>query len=104
MEQQQQRNLITRDDTFLGVCEGLGEDLGIHGNVFRAGFAVALFFSPVATIAAYFGLGLLVLATRLMAPNPKRAPQPAEPETAEAVEAPEAASAPEHQAELAEAA
>ena len=100
---ERQRNLITRDDTFLGVCEGLGEDLGIHGNFFRAAFAVALFFSPVATVAAYFGLGLVVLATRLIAPNPKAPAPAAGPETEESpATAPAAAAAEE--VELAEAA
>ena len=61
-------NLFTRDDTFFGVCEGLGQDLGVPSNLLRIGFALALFFNPVVTIATYFGLGALVLATRLAFP------------------------------------
>ena len=65
-------SLFMRDDTFFGVCEGLGEDLGISGNWFRVAFALALFFNPVLTVAAYFGLGLLVIATRMFVRAPRR--------------------------------
>lgn len=66
-------NLITRDDTFFGVCEAIGEDFGFHSNWLRMGLAVALFFSPVAVIAGYFAAGILVLLSRLIAPNPPQA-------------------------------
>jgi phage shock protein C len=65
--------LIARDDTFLGVCEGLGEDFGFNPNWLRIGFAVPLLLNPVAAIALYLGVGALVLLTRLIAPNPRRA-------------------------------
>ena len=64
-------NLSLRDDTFLGVCQGLGEDLRIHPNILRLAFAPLLFFSWQGAIGLYVGLGLLVLTTRLIAPNPK---------------------------------
>lgn len=85
-------NLLLRDDTFLGVCQGIGEDLGFNPNILRVAFAPLLFFSWQAAIALYVGLGLLVLTTRLIAPNPKvakiaePAAEPIENE-AEAVEA-----------------
>ena len=66
-------SLIMRNDTLLGVCQGLGEDLGISGNWFRIAFALALFFSPPAAIAAYLVAGVLVLATRLLIPVPREA-------------------------------
>jgi phage shock protein C len=66
-------NIFLRDDTFFGVCQGIGEDLGIHPNILRVAFAPLLFFSWEAAIALYVGLGLLVLTTRLIAPNPKLA-------------------------------
>lgn len=77
-------NLFTRDDTFFGVCEGLGEDLRIPANLLRLAFAVGLFFSPLGSLAAYLGLGLVVLVTRLLLPaRPRRATKvaaaPAEP-------------------------
>ena len=66
-------NIFLRDDTFFGVCQGIGEDLGFHPNILRVAFAPLLFFSWEAAIALYVGLGLLVLTTRLIAPNPKLA-------------------------------
>ena len=65
-------NLFMRDDTFFGVCEGLGEDLRIPSNLLRVGFAVAFFFNPAMVVAAYLATGMLVLAVRLLAPDPRR--------------------------------
>jgi phage shock protein C len=63
-------NVLTRDDTFFGVCEALGEDLRVHPNLLRLGFALGLFFNPFAAIGAYFGLGLVVAVIRWFVPNP----------------------------------
>lgn len=68
-----QPSLIARDDSFLGVCAGLGEDLGISPTWFRATFGVLLLWNPPAVIGAYLGCAMLVLATRLLVPNPKPA-------------------------------
>jgi len=65
--------LIARDDTFLGICEGLGEDFGINPLWLRLGFAVSLLWNPIAVVAAYLGAGVVVLLSRLIAPNPRRA-------------------------------
>lgn len=73
---QSKGNLLMRDDTFFGVCEGLGEDLRVPSNLFRAGFAISLFFSPAGAVIAYFGLGVLVLVSRLAFPE-SRARKPA---------------------------
>ena len=62
-------NLFTRDDTFFGVCEGLGQDLHIPANLLRIAFAVGLLANPMLTIELYFGLGLLVLVSRLVFPS-----------------------------------
>jgi phage shock protein C len=67
-----QGNLFTRDDTFLGVCEGLGQDLRINPNLIRVAFAVGVYLNPVAAVAVYFGLGILVLATRMLVREPRR--------------------------------
>lgn len=78
-------SLLTRDDTFFGVCEGLGEDLGIPSNLLRVSLAGMLFWNPLFAVATYAGLGLIVAATRLVSPNPKQAlpePAPARAETA----------------------
>lgn len=69
-----QGNLFTRDDTFLGVCEGLGQDLGFNPNWLRAAIALLLFWNPVATAWGYAGAGAVVLLSRLIFPNPKRSP------------------------------
>ena len=85
-------NLLLRDDTFFGVCQGIGEDVGFNPNILRVAFAPMLFVSWQGAIALYIGLGLLVLTTRLIAPNPKvikaaaPAAEPVERET-ETVEA-----------------
>lgn len=73
MMQSGKGNLFTRDDTFFGVCEGLGEDLRIPSNLFRVGFALGFFFAPLAVVAAYLALGALVLISRLAFPAPRAA-------------------------------
>ena len=66
---QQRQSLFSRDDTFLGICEGIGQDFGFHPNLLRVTLACLCFFYPVPVLATYFGLGVLVFATRWMAPN-----------------------------------
>lgn len=82
-----QTNLLTRDDTFFGVCQGLGEDLGISGNWFRLAFALSLFVSPLGAVAAYAVAGLFVFAIRMLVPN-RVAPVAAPAEALTAVETP----------------
>ena len=65
-----QPSLFTRPDTFFGICQGMGEDLGIHPDLFRVAFGMAFFFAPLATLATYFALGLVVAATRTFFPVP----------------------------------
>lgn len=64
-------NLFLRDDTFFGVCEGLGEDFGIPSNLFRIAFAAGLFFSPLGAIAVYLGLGLILAVSHWLVPLPR---------------------------------
>jgi phage shock protein PspC (stress-responsive transcriptional regulator) len=66
-------NLLTRDDTLFGVCQGLGEDLGLNPLLLRVPFAVLLLWNPVAVIATYAGLGAVVALTRWLSPEPRRA-------------------------------
>ena len=83
--QTSQPPLWARDHTLLGVCEALGEDFGFNPLFLRLPFAVLLLWNPTVVIATYFGLGALVLVTRWLAPNPRRAaaPEPAaQPATA----------------------
>ena len=65
-----QPSLFTRPDTFFGVCQGISEDVGIHANLLRVAFGMAFFFAPLATLAIYFALGLIVFATRTLFPVP----------------------------------
>ena len=88
-------SVLTRDDTFFGVCEAIGEDLGINAQLLRLGFALALFFNPVAAFGSYAAAGLVVAVSRWLVPNPRVAAAP----EAIAAEAPSAAEA-ENQMEL----
>ena len=63
--------LPLRDDTFLGVCEGIGEDFGISGNWLRLAFAGLLFWNPLAALGGYAAAGALVLFSRLVFPKPQ---------------------------------
>ncbi|HZF94361.1 MAG TPA: PspC domain-containing protein [Allosphingosinicella sp.] len=61
-------NLFTRDDTFFGVCQGLGEDTGIPPNLLRIGLAFTMFWNPLAAVFAYVALGLTVGLSRFLVP------------------------------------
>ncbi|HYD14280.1 MAG TPA: PspC domain-containing protein [Allosphingosinicella sp.] len=79
---ERQPNLLTRDDTFFGVCQALGEDFGFPPNLLRIAFGIPVIFFPVPVLSLYFGLGAIVLLSRLIAPRPRRkAAQPAAAET-----------------------
>lgn len=67
-------NLFRRRDTFFGICEAVGQDFGFNPLWLRLALIAPLFFFPVQTFAAYFGLGLIVLASRLLFPAPAAAP------------------------------
>lgn len=61
-------NLFRRRDTFFGICEAVGQDFGFNPLYLRLAFIAPLFFFPVQTFAGYFGLGIVVLASRLIFP------------------------------------
>jgi len=85
-----QPSLPARDDTFFGVCQGLGEDFGFHPNWLRAGLALLLFVSPAAAAGGYVAAGMLVALSRWIAPDP-RLPAPAKEVGVETADQPEAA-------------
>ena len=60
--------LPLRSDTFLGVCEGLGEEFGFNPNWARVSLAVMLFFHPVAVIVGYLATGVVLAAARWFLP------------------------------------
>jgi len=93
----EQPNLFTRPDTFFGVCQGIGEDFGFNPQFLRIALALGLFVNPVAVLATYAGLAVLVLASRLIFPDARR-PAASVATVAEA-EAVPAAAAPEMDAE-----
>jgi phage shock protein PspC (stress-responsive transcriptional regulator) len=72
-------NLFTRPDTFFGVCEALGEDLGVNPIWLRIALGVGVLWQPLAVIASYLALGALVLALRLLMPNAKGGEAASEP-------------------------
>jgi phage shock protein C len=78
-------NLILRNDTILGVCEALGQDLGINPTWLRVAFCLPVFWNPVAVIGAYFAIGLVIAATRYAYPD-RIALAPAAPATLVEVE------------------
>ena len=95
--QDRQPNLFTRDDTMFGVCEGLGEDLGLNPLWLRLALTGFLFLNPVAAIATYLAAGAIVLSSRWLFPKarvaraapvgtavPAAAEEMAEPELAQA--------------------
>jgi len=63
--------LPLRSHTILGVCEAIGEDFGFSPVLLRVPFAATVLYSPMLAIAAYFALGAVVLASRLLFPKPK---------------------------------
>jgi phage shock protein PspC (stress-responsive transcriptional regulator) len=57
-------------DSLFGICQAAGEDLGIDPFLLRVALIGLLFFSPLAMIGAYVGLGVVVGASRLLFPKP----------------------------------
>ena len=86
-------SLVARDDTFFGVCEALGRDFGFHPNWLRVAMAPLLFLAPVATICGYFGLGIVIAATRWLFPDRRQVQPVTVVETAAAEPAVETAEA-----------
>ena len=86
-----QPSLFTRDDTFLGICEGIGEDVGINPLYLRLALTGLLFWNPVVGIATYLAMGVPVLLARLIYPARHRAASaPAEAQAERAAAAAEA--------------
>jgi phage shock protein PspC (stress-responsive transcriptional regulator) len=59
-----------RNDTMLGVCQSLGEDFGFHPNILRVAFGVGLIVAPVAVIAAYAAMAVIVALNHWIFPRP----------------------------------
>jgi len=68
--QENQVTLPLRSHTILGVCEAIGEDFGFNPVLLRVPFAASVLYSPLMAIGAYFAVGAVVLASRLLFPKP----------------------------------
>lgn len=68
--------LPLRNDTILGVCQAIGEDFGFNPNFLRITLCVLVVWSPMVSFAIYFGLGLLVAASRLLFPDRRPSSSP----------------------------
>lgn len=87
-----QTALPLRDDTFLGVCEAIGEDFGFNANLLRVPLAVALLWSPVVVFSIYGVAAVAVFASRMLVRKPRAAVAKASADTpASAPTVPEAA-------------
>ena len=64
-----QTALPLRAHTILGVCEAIGEDFGFNPAWLRIPLAASVLISPTMAVAAYFALGAVVLASRLLFPK-----------------------------------
>lgn len=83
-----QPSLLARPDTLLGVCQSIGEDLGINPTWLRVAFASMVFVNFGLAVGVYLGLGLIVAAIRWFHPAPRK------PAALQADAAPEAVVAP----------
>jgi phage shock protein C len=76
--------LPLRGHTILGVCEAIGEDFGFNPTYLRVPLAALVLVSIKYAVLAYFALGAVVLASRLLFPEPKIAEAVAAPAEAHA--------------------
>lgn len=86
-ESERQVALPLRSDTFLGVCEAIGQDFGFNPNYLRVPFGALLLWNPVIVLSVYFGLGCVIAATRWFFPVEQRSTGKAEIGQMPAVEA-----------------
>ena len=60
--------LPLRNDTFLGVCEAIGGDLGFNPNWLRVAFGFLILFNPMVAVGAYLALGIFVAVAHWLFP------------------------------------
>lgn len=66
-----------RSDTILGVCEGIGQDLGFNPLYLRLVFASVFYFDPLVVVGSYLALGAGLALARWLYPIPMTAVAPA---------------------------
>ena len=59
-----------RGDTILGVCEGIGQDLGFNPLYLRLVFATLFYFNPAMVVGSYLALGAGLAIARWLYPVP----------------------------------
>ena len=69
-------NLLTRDDTLLGICEGLGEELGFHANYLRVALGASLLWNAEVIVVGYLAVGMVLAVTRWLWPRRSVATEP----------------------------
>jgi phage shock protein PspC (stress-responsive transcriptional regulator) len=62
---------FARNDTILGVCQSLGDDLGFNPIYLRVLFGASLIWNPLAVIAAYVGLAVVIAFSNWLFPSPR---------------------------------
>ena len=78
-----------------GICAAVGEDFGFNPVWLRIALGFGLLFNLEYVIGAYVALGVIVVVSRWLSPNPRvrpaaqvtPLPQPAEPASAQDVDA-----------------
>ena len=78
-EEQTYTPLPLRSHTILGVCEAIGEDFGFNPVLLRIPLAASVIVNPMIAVGAYFALGAVVFASRMLFPSPK-SDTPSEPQ------------------------
>ena len=76
--QENQVALPLRSHTIFGVCEAIGEDFHFNPVILRVLLAAGVLYSPLLAIGTYFGLGAVVLLSRLLFPNIEQGREAAE--------------------------
>jgi phage shock protein C len=62
----QAHDIPAKKDNLVGICNALGEDLGVNANILRVALGVTLLLSPEIALIAYGTCGLLVLINRII--------------------------------------
>lgn len=58
-----------RDDTFLGVCQTLGDGLRIPSNLVRIAIAPLLVWNPMLTLSVYVVVGIVIAVAHAVIPS-----------------------------------
>lgn len=72
-------NSVTPKHEIFGVCRRLGEDFGFHPNILRVALAIGLVWSIEGVALAYLTMAAIVIASRMLAPEPRQMAQAATP-------------------------